>query len=72
MRSAFRVVLMFVAVSIVGYLLSFKLEVQLTPKPLNNKIFINYTWPETNPLLVEASLTSPFENTNNQPDNDVS
>jgi len=62
MPFAFRIVLLFVAVALTGFLVSFKLNIQLTPKSTYNKLYVRFQWPDVDPLLVESGLTSLFEN----------
>ncbi|MFT4804288.1 MAG: multidrug efflux pump subunit AcrB [Psychroserpens sp.] len=62
MPFAFRIVLLCAAIALLGLIVSFKLNVQFTPKASNNQLYINYLWPDVDPLLVESQLTSVLEN----------
>ncbi|MCC5921278.1 MAG: efflux RND transporter permease subunit [Cyclobacteriaceae bacterium] len=60
--SPFRVVIVFIALSIGGLALLPKLKVNLNPPPADSRIYVSYQVSQASPNLVEQLATAPMEN----------
>ena len=60
--SNFKIILSFIFTAIIGFLVSFKLPVNLLPDNTLPVLTVNYAWPDASPELIEAHATSLLEN----------
>jgi multidrug efflux pump subunit AcrB len=61
MNNAYRSLLVFVVLSVVGLALLPKLSIQLNPSANGGNLTISYDWPNASPEAVERQVTTPLE-----------
>ncbi len=61
MNNAYRSLLVFAVLTVVGLALLPKLSIQLNPSANGGNLTVSYTWPNASPEAVERQITTPLE-----------